>query len=456
MAQEITRPPKKRRRWLRRIGWTLLVLVAVVIVVRVVAGYVTQHTLNERLEALRARGEPLHITEMAPPEVPTERNAAMLYEQAFALIDLLGENATTRIAALTEKPSLSPAELNEARTLVAQSVDALRLLREGAARPECRYSVNYGIKPTSAILLPHLPKMRLGVRLLGLSCEVQLSDGRPEAAAEDCVAALRLAKSARGEPILISQLVDIAANQLAQKRLAALLDRAELSPGTLAKFAAMPSETETRKRFQRTMQGDRCMGIDTFQFILGKPSSTYAITGEEPSFAKSTLFGAIGYIARPIFVADFVHYIDDMNRYVELAGMPLRNAREGWKQKEAEIEADVRCSVFRRPFSRLLIPALLRAAESLECGIERDQIAALAVALRRFRMDRGQYPDALSALAPKYLPDVPADLFSGEPLKYRREGKGFLLYSVGLNGKDDNGVATFDREEGDIVWRCSR
>ncbi len=34
---------------------------------------------------------------------------------------------------------------------------------------------------------------------------------------------------------------------------------------------------------------------------------------------------------------------------------------------------------------------------------------------------------------------MPQDLFSGGPLIYRPSDKGYLLYSIGVNGRDDGG-----------------
>ena len=45
----------------------------------------------------------------------------------------------------------------------------------------------------------------------------------------------------------------------------------------------------------------------------------------------------------------------------------------------------------------------------------------------------------LADLVPDYLSEVPQDPFSGKPLLYRRNAKGYVLYSVGLDGRDDGG-----------------
>jgi hypothetical protein len=68
-----------------------------------------------------------------------------------------------------------------------------------------------------------------------------------------------------------------------------------------------------------------------------------------------------------------------------------------------------------------------------------SQLMHLALALGRYRLAEGQYPDALDALVPRFVPELPADAFGNETFGYRKTDQGFLLYSYGLNGVDDGG-----------------
>ena len=66
-------------------------------------------------------------------------------------------------------------------------------------------------------------------------------------------------------------------------------------------------------------------------------------------------------------------------------------------------------------------------------------LTRLAFALAAYHADHGTYPAKLADLAPKYVAEVPKDIFNASELHYRPEGGGYLLYSVGVNGKDDGG-----------------
>jgi hypothetical protein len=91
-------------------------------------------------------------------------------------------------------------------------------------------------------------------------------------------------------------------------------------------------------------------------------------------------------------------------------------------------------------------------------------LARVAIALERYRLAHGDYPDSLDVLAPQFIDKVPHDLIGGQPLKYRKTNNNFVLYSIGWNEKDDGGVPAFtqdnphwlagaqDLEKGDWIW----
>lgn len=68
-------------------------------------------------------------------------------------------------------------------------------------------------------------------------------------------------------------------------------------------------------------------------------------------------------------------------------------------------------------------------------------LARTALALERYQLAEGRYPDELEGLVPHYLLTVPEDPVNGEPLRYRSEPpNAFVLYSVGMDTQDDNGT----------------
>ncbi len=71
---------------------------------------------------------------------------------------------------------------------------------------------------------------------------------------------------------------------------------------------------------------------------------------------------------------------------------------------------------------------------------QKKAVTVLALTIAAYRSDNGDYPLSLQELKPKYLPTIPADMFTNEePLRYHKTTNGFSLYSVGPNGIDNEG-----------------
>lgn len=97
----------------------------------------------------------------------------------------------------------------------------------------------------------------------------------------------------------------------------------------------------------------------------------------------------------------------------------------------------------------LLVPAVRKFASGPDRAMQIQDNVILAFALAWYERDHGRYPKNLNALAPKYLAQIPQDIFSGKALVYRLHENGYLLYSVGVNGKDDAGRGYDDKPPGD-------
>jgi hypothetical protein len=69
---------------------------------------------------------------------------------------------------------------------------------------------------------------------------------------------------------------------------------------------------------------------------------------------------------------------------------------------------------------------------------QRDGLVT-GIALELYRRESGEYPKSLDALVPQFLPQIPSDRITGEPVKYRVVNGKPLIYSVGDDRKDDGG-----------------
>lgn len=130
------------------------------------------------------------------------------------------------------------------------------------------------------------------------------------------------------------------------------------------------------------------------------------------------------------------------------------------KDNQARLEQFVSRSSPFRILTAMAVPNFQKAVQTMARNQTAVDEAFIVCGLERYRLANGPYPDSLDALVPKFLDKLPNDIITGEPLKYRRTGDSFLLYSIGWNEKDDGGMtpptadtAKPDAREGDWVWQ---
>jgi hypothetical protein len=71
--------------------------------------------------------------------------------------------------------------------------------------------------------------------------------------------------------------------------------------------------------------------------------------------------------------------------------------------------------------------------------IQRSLVVTV-IALKRYQLKYGAYPDELGKLYPEFVQKPPRDVMDGKPLRYHlSQDASFVLYSVGENGVDNGG-----------------
>ena len=130
----------------------------------------------------------------------------------------------------------------------------------------------------------------------------------------------------------------------------------------------------------------------------------------------------------------------------------LAAAAKDWKSQGLSTLVSPRQAISERIgqiLVSLLLPAVSNASTAEDRATMQFDLTRLAFALAAYHADRGAYPAQLAELTPKYVAEVPKDMFNTSELHYQQDGGGYLVYSVGVNGKDDGGKGYDDRKEGE-------
>ena len=327
-------------------------------------------------------------------------------------------------------------------------------------------------------LMPTMGKCRELANALTCRAMLRVADGKVDEAWQDLLACHRLGRLIARGGSLIEVLVGIAINQIANEADVAFVDHAKLtSKQVLAclddqrKLPPMPPLAD------KIDLAERFMFLDMVILMARKGTALLALSQDASSIEGLALHDRISkedqakakLFTRSVnwdpALRNANHWFD---RYVAGLRIMDRTARE---LELAAIGQDLKTlkkqvvdtgpleMLSLGPQSRgemignIMISLLLPAFDKLQGALERCEQGQrnlhLAFALAAYERDNGHYPAKLDELAPKYVKSIPDDLFSANPLIYRLVDKGYLLYSVGPNGKDDDGRGNNEEPRGD-------
>ena len=316
------------------------------------------------------------------------------------------------------------------------------------------------------MMLPHLARLKASSQYLCLHAEAALKAGEKETALEDIRLLFRLVESIRREPTVISQLVRIAMAQIAlQPVWEGLADRQWAD----AELNAIESKLDTLDflaDYEFAMRGERGCNLWWVDYIhkagvSGLKEMSDPTEDLRPAELEQFL-GMANFVLIPAGWFDqnklslcrmheryLLSLVDDQDRRV-ISPAAIQQANSAINRRGVG-PYDL--------FSRMLLPALGGIAEKSARGQNTVDLARTACALERYRLAKGQFPEALEALAPKFIEKLPHDVINGQPLTYHRTDDGqFVLYSVGWNEVDDGGKVgltkkgNWDAKQGDWVW----
>jgi hypothetical protein len=341
-------------------------------------------------------------------------------------------------------------------------------LRAVCQRPGRAYPFGYSAEDPAIGMRPG-PRIFEAInvcRHLSLKTSAELATGKNAQALRDFELMLCLSDSLRSEPGLISAIGSVACRTIALR-----------FPweGLAARLF-----TEPELRHVEQLLGSEDLVGDVPRVFLGERANTFPLFDWLQKTRRwNQVTGASGYgsirekaygITFHLIPASWIR-LDKLNysRWFDqiiAAGFPDAGRRiEPRALEQAWVNVYTRMAE-PQEFSRLLNHTAISAvcmprvqefaANSTAAQVTTDQIK-LACSLERYYLKHRIYPEKLAQLVPEFLQRIHPDPLSGEPYHYQREENGrYKLWSVGWNGKDDDGepgADLFDMKAGDWVWR---
>lgn len=422
------------------------------------------HVINRELAAIRAVGLPTNGEELNRwyDAVPDNQNAALVLTQAFAMRRIYPDNRSNLIFNFklpARAEALSPEQAELLRGYLSLNEGRLRKADEALQLPASRYPMDCSQLMNTP--LPHLAWLKEIADLHQYAAFVGIASSRVSSADSNVVAILALARTLDNEPCLISQLVRLRLIKMAFETLERRANAGLFVSVEIARLVAAFAQTRTTNVAIHALIGERAMTIPYFRMTKTEAARIHPPKNGDDSSNDSPLpcYGPailklIGY-----YELDYGSYLIGMNRAIALLDKPPpENLRAGAYLARVG-EASTRR---RRTLSGMSLSAYAGAARSENEATARQRLALTALAVENFANDAGRVPEKLEELTPKFLAEVPGDPFSGLELEYRRTERGYVIYSVGPDRRDNGGLEisrkkeSADKKSYDITFTVER
>lgn len=330
-------------------------------------------------------------------------------------------------------------------------------------RPEARFDVHY--HEDYLALLPHLSLLKKCVLRFSLRASARLAAGQPQAAVEDIRTSLRLSEMPRGEPFLISQLVRFSCLNLSLQPVWEAQTSHQLDAASLASLQADLGRLDPTKEFRLSLDYERALALQMTERMAASTSERRRYLLLLESLAESGISVAPPWFDAYVFAVPrgwiYASLAETSRTLSSLTDSPMTELPRLLKSRDPlQGSQDSVRLLFHRIF---LSPVLSTGkfpdhiAQSART-LANLRLAATACALERHFLRTRQYPQNLEQLVPTELETLLLDPVSSQPLRYQRENSNaFRLWSVGPDGRDDDGKLVHPAPEGpgsgDWTWR---
>ena len=402
------------------------------------AGVLTalDHSVVSQARFLRIEAAQL-IDNNLPPQVSDAENAAPLYIQASANLDSDAEFGAVEQLQADDEPGLF--DRPEVTAALARHTETVALLEQAATRDVCRFTRDW-TRPSFALLLPEIQAMRRSARLVALAARRDAANGDASAGLAKVEMIAAFAQHAASEPLLITMLVGLALDAMADETLMQVLPAITEADADALAHLELPT---VRTAMPRAFFGEEAFGLSAFADVIDGEGDAIGLLQDDLGPVLIGRHSPVGMLFRVFLIpSDLAGYRRFLHTYQQQAASgrsyaALRSTSETLDTELRESPPGI--------LSALVLPALNSVLEAGFREEARHAARDILIAATRQRLATGRLPESLEAIDARWLPLPPGDPFTGErltdrePLHVRFDAQGLTVWSVGPNGTDDGG-----------------
>ena len=367
-----------------------------------------------------------------------EENSALVISESYKLLGNFEQRKPLwelgklpDIAAIKSSPQqlLTPPSINLIKTTLGAFQPSLDKAKKVAKLPEGRFEITYAPNIANTILSP-LDATGAITDLLTIDAFIQAQDGKSQQAMESTQAIFNIARSVGEIPFPISYQVRgrICAQSIRMLELTIALG--EPSKDSLSQFQSLLENEASFPMFLHIAKANRASNYGVLSSLkkdkdmIKNLKGIFDLKDDEAIATKLVL-------EEPTILSWLLKY---SNSLVAIANLPQQD------QQKAVTELALKLNEKNMLFVKLFTSPPKKIWETSHSNLAILNCAITSLAMERYRITNGKWPRKLDELVPEYLAKLPTDPFNGEPLLVGTIPGGLVIYSVGPDLQDNNGL----------------
>ncbi|HEY3780802.1 MAG TPA: hypothetical protein VGL56_06950 [Fimbriimonadaceae bacterium] len=379
--------------------------------------------LPAALRAAKAEGVVLVPSDL-DRTIPAGKNGASAFLKVFANLKKVD------IADVQLTPPADPTkDLVKAKAYVRARANLIAQIKTAAAFPCCIFGP-HGKYPD-----PHFMEfapMKLVVKLLCRDARYRALLGDQSGAAADILAASQVMRHSAEDPSVIGNLVAVAIGTIVCRSCEAMVNESKDSVHLALRLAGALNDLPLS-----FSQSDALRTEMAYRYSMALPEKiTVKDLADNFEGVATAAKGIQNSLARDAFRARLLQYYTAQQRVLKAPGLTMRQRYEKLESIEtAQANGDYTYALNRADFSE---------ARAYQADIKYSAFRETTLVGLNLVAHEVTFPPTLPS-------GVPQDPFSDRAFHYKLLDKGFIVYSVGANHKDDGGSSKIPAD--DVAFR---
>jgi hypothetical protein len=421
-----------------RILIIVMLVVTVGLVVRAIFNLTTGKKLERTIMRMEAEGKRLAIREFEP-ECEDHDNAALIWKGVEAMFLFESDERKMLTGAMEDVFYDRPLDrdIRERIYKIKTRNERIFPLLQAASEKSCfKYNSDWDVPPEE-MEMPDAVKLISILRLCGIDSVLKAEQGALDGAVDQCLQGIRLSRIFLNEPFLMSYLISIVLLRQQLVCLNKVVSGRPVDTELLTQIFHELDRTPWQEGYIKSFETERVYTFSLgMQWLGGHPMS-------QGLRDRNWIERMDYWLFRPVYktvINRNLHFWDNAEKAAPLPYFKTKDTRDWITKEHKEPPWYLR-------MADTLLPNLTTAMFKQALNEARIQTARIGIASKIFHNKNGQYPEKVSDLVPEFFAHEPLDPFTGKSFVYRRVDPGFIVYSIGSNGKDDGGRGTWNITE---------